>query len=75
MCGICGGKDDAIEEVGERHLFWISIPIVSAPASEEANEVTGTNCYSFLLEAPASVEFGRPGFHWLRQTRQKPFLN
>jgi hypothetical protein len=40
MCGICGGKDDAIEGVGD---LLISFPFVSAPASEEANEVTVTN--------------------------------
>jgi hypothetical protein len=76
MCGICAGKDDAIEGVGEGHLFWISFPFVSAPpASEEANGVTVTNCHLFPLEAPASVEFGRPGFNWLHQTQQNPFLN
>jgi hypothetical protein len=75
MCGICGGKDDAIEGVGGGHLFWISFPFVSASASEEANGVTVTNCHLFPLEAPASVEFGRPGFNWLRQTQQNPFLN
>ncbi len=75
MCGNCGGKDDAIEGVGERHLFLISIPLVSAPASEEANGVTVTNCHFIPLEAPTSVEFGRPGFRWLRQTQQKPILN
>jgi hypothetical protein len=63
MCGISGGKDDAIEGVGEGHLFWISFLFVSAPASEEANAVTVTNCHLFPLAAPASVEFGRPGFN------------
>ncbi len=51
----------------------VSFPYVSAPASEEANLLSVTNCHFFPLDAPNSVESGGPGFNWMRQTQQKPF--
>ena len=66
-------RNDAIEGVGEGHLFCVSFPFVSAPTSEEADGVTVTSCHLLPLEAPTSVECGGPGFNWLRQTQQNPF--